>query len=123
MLGQCNKDTLEPTLKVGDKVFLHDPVKKPGLSKKLSPKHTGPYEIIEQKGPVLYRLNGLPQGTSMPIHANRLRLDPPQRVDSLCNEEDHPDSSISALLEPKSSQKEANDLKPFTLDSTTSQIP
>ena len=88
MVKHYNKTSREPVFIVGDSVFLHDPVKKPDLSKKIAPKYTGPYKVIEKKDPVLYRLEGLPQGMSTLIHANRLRLDPPPRLDSLHLEED-----------------------------------
>lgn len=54
MKERYDKNTVEPNFKVGNKVLLHDPSKKKGVSKKLSYHFIGPFTILEQTGPVNY---------------------------------------------------------------------
>ena len=76
MKTHFDKKAAPPTFKVGQKVFVHDPTKKKGLTKKLSDHFQGPYTIIEQKSPVQFILEGMGPRTSNLVHANRLKLMP-----------------------------------------------
>ena len=51
---------------------LHDPTKKKGVSKKLSDHYLGPYKILEQTSPVLYKLDNMGQKSDI-VHADRLK--------------------------------------------------
>lgn len=56
----------------GDKVLLHDQTVRRGRSAKLTPKWTGPFEIIEQKSDVNFLIK---KGRKeIVVHANRLKL-------------------------------------------------
>jgi hypothetical protein len=51
---------IDRSYEVGDKVFLwvklHKSLIKFGKGAKLSPRFVGPFEVVEKKGPVAYRL-------------------------------------------------------------------
>ena len=61
MKERYDKDAANPIFKAGDQVLLHDPTKKKGVSKKLSDHYLGPFTILEQTSPVLYKLSGMGQ--------------------------------------------------------------
>ena len=67
-----DKTAKPPKYKIGDKVLLHDPTKKVGVSKKLSYQWTGPYEIIAQTGPANFKLTGMGQKAEI-VHSDRLK--------------------------------------------------
>lgn len=60
-------------IEVGDSVFLHSEVIPVGVSKKLVMPNNGPYRVIEQKSPVLFKLSLVkdPSKTQL-VHVNRI---------------------------------------------------
>ena len=56
MKERYDRNAVEPKFKKGDLLLLHDPAKKKGVCKKLSDHFIGPFEILEQVGPVTFRL-------------------------------------------------------------------
>ncbi|VDI61165.1 Hypothetical predicted protein [Mytilus galloprovincialis] len=71
-----DKSTKQPKFKVGDHVLLKVEKVQVGKKKKLEPKWTGPFSIIEQKHDLIYKLLNLQtlRPTKSFIHANRLKL-------------------------------------------------
>ena len=61
---------------VGDTVWLYIPVTQPGLSKKLMKFWSGPYLLVEQTGPVNFRVRNLANNKllSTPVHVNRMKF-------------------------------------------------
>ena len=73
--AQYDKNASDPPFQVGDKVYLHDPTKKRGLSRKLREHFIGPCVIKEQLSPVTYRIGNLPDPRMCDVvHSNRLKL-------------------------------------------------
>lgn len=68
---QYNKKTKISSFELGDLVYLYDPSVKKGLSKKLARPWSGPYRVIEIKGPVTYKIRKL--NTRKVVHINRLK--------------------------------------------------
>ena len=61
---------IKPSFKVGDKVLLLNEKSSKGLSKKLCPSYTGPYEILELKGVnVIIKI----RNKSTTVHVNKLK--------------------------------------------------
>lgn len=56
---------------LGDLVWLYTPKTKPGLSKKLSPKNSGPFEVTAKHSPVSYNITDA-QGKTQRVHIQRL---------------------------------------------------
>ena len=83
MKAQYDKKAAPPKFTLGQKVMVHDPTKKAGLTKKLSSHYLGPYNIIEQPSPVLVRLEGMGPQKSSIVHVNRLKLCPDPSKHSL----------------------------------------
>ena len=54
MKRNYDKNAAPSTFKVGDRVLLHDTTRKKGQAKKLQHQYTGPYMVIEKKGPVTF---------------------------------------------------------------------
>lgn len=71
---QYNKTASEKHFTLGQLVYLHDPSIRTGLSKKLEKPWTGPYRVVEIKGPVTYKLRKLNGRKELIVHANRLKL-------------------------------------------------
>ncbi|KAF2884256.1 hypothetical protein ILUMI_21908 [Ignelater luminosus] len=69
-----NSNREQSNFQSGDLVYLHDPAVKSGLSKKLIKPWTGPYRIIEIKGPVTYKIKELNRHKEQIVHGNRLKL-------------------------------------------------
>lgn len=67
-----NKKAKEPTFKLGDRVYLHSPAIKPGLSRKLCKPWSGPYRILELHGvnAVIQEQHGRKISK---VHVNRLK--------------------------------------------------
>ena len=61
---------------MGDTVWLYIPVTQPGLSKKLMKFWSGPYLLVEQTGPVNFRVRNLANNKllSTPVHVNRMKF-------------------------------------------------
>jgi len=57
---------------VGDHVWLHNPLRKRGLSPKLQSPWEGPYEILQVMSDVTYKIRRGPQKRSRVVHADRL---------------------------------------------------
>lgn len=54
--------------------MIYDPVRKKGLSKKLLPKWKGPYEVVKNISPNLYRVRDLSRGVARTnIHVERMK--------------------------------------------------
>ena len=75
---QRNKDRLnararDPTFKPGDAVFYRNPATRSGLSQKLSMRWDPYYRVIEQTGPVNFRIRHQTTGTEHLGHAKYLR--------------------------------------------------
>ncbi|XP_070001372.1 uncharacterized protein [Penaeus vannamei] len=63
---------LEVKYNVGDHVWLHNPLRKRGLSPKLQSPWEGPYEILQVMSDVTYKIRRGPQKRSRVVHADRL---------------------------------------------------
>ena len=64
MKSNDDKKSKEPSFKVGHMAIVSNPVPyKQGVSKKLGQKLTGPFKILQQKSPVVFKLEGLPDRT------------------------------------------------------------
>jgi hypothetical protein len=61
---------------VGDTIWLYIPATQPGLSKKLMTFWSGPYLLVEQTGPVNFRVRNLANNKllSAPVHVNRMKF-------------------------------------------------
>jgi hypothetical protein len=70
--------TPEPEFQLHDKVWLHNPVTQKGLSKKLTRRWIGPFEIIAKQGRVNYLIDK--KGKSVMVHANRLKAHRPVSI-------------------------------------------
>lgn len=68
-----NRRTREKIFEVGDLVYLRDDTTKAGLTKKLGGYWIGPYRILEQKGPVTYKIRQLGSRKDSVVHVNRLK--------------------------------------------------
>lgn len=56
----------------GDRVWLHNPRRKRGLSPKLQSSWEGPYTVEQPLSDVTYRIKGGPKGRRLVVHVNRL---------------------------------------------------
>ena len=107
----------------GDLVWIYTPVSQKGLSKKLMKFWAGPYLLIQQTGPVNFRVKNLQNNklVSSPIHVNRMKFvydryvrpnneifpsDPKQQipVDDMV-QEDLPDDSFIPLKAKQGNKK------------------
>ena len=74
MKDSHDKNAGQPNFTIGQKVLLHDPRKRKGLSRKLAPHYLGPCTIIDQKSPVLFQITGLPDNRMHDVvHVDRLK--------------------------------------------------
>lgn len=64
----------DPTFKVGDRVWLHNPRRKKGLSTKLLSPWEGPFVVEERLSAVTFRIRAGQRAKSKVVHANRLWL-------------------------------------------------
>jgi hypothetical protein len=65
--------TFTKQIKEGDVVYLHVPAHKPNLSKKLCKFNKGPYRVIKQIAPVLFKITHIANiKDSQTVHLNRL---------------------------------------------------
>ena len=71
---QADKHARQRLFQVGDPVFLHDPVIKPGEMKKLASPWKSHYRIIEMASPVSALIRSQKDGTSKIVHVNNLRF-------------------------------------------------
>eukprot|EP00117_Sycon_ciliatum_P025918 scpid18163/ scgid5290/ Retrovirus-related Pol polyprotein from transposon 412; Protease; Reverse transcriptase; Endonuclease len=62
-----------PRYAVGDTVYLHDPVIKPGLTKKFHRPWKGPFSIVQQIDDVVYRIYDTSSGKLQTVHVDRLK--------------------------------------------------
>ena len=72
---KINENASLPRFKIGDKVLLHNPVTKKGMSEKLTVRYEGPYLITTTDDRLNYHLQHLTTGKTLkrPIHCSRLR--------------------------------------------------
>ena len=103
---QYDKKAAPPRFAIGQKVMVHDPTKKSGLTKKLAPHYLGPFTIIEQPSPVLVRLDGLGPQKSNIIHVNRLKLCPEPTKHSIRAAETNHEPPQPPPVEPKTNSAE-----------------
>ena len=68
-----NKKINENIYEIGDKCWLYNPAVKIGTSKKLTGRWHGPYTVIEQTGPVNYKLSIENKRIPFIVHHNRLK--------------------------------------------------
>jgi len=62
-------------VEVGDRVFLHDPARKKGQTKKLYSPWQGPYIVMTKIGDVSYRIQAVDNPRKRKVvHFNRLKL-------------------------------------------------
>jgi hypothetical protein len=66
----------EIPFQVGDSVWIYIPAVQPGLSRKLMKFWSGPYLLVEQTGPVNFRVRNLENNklVKSPIHVNRMKF-------------------------------------------------
>ena len=77
-----DRSAKEPTLEVGDLVWLYYPVVKVGHSRKLAQRWNGPYQIVRKMGPVNFKIRTMDNNpVTKLVHVNRLRrvYDPNKR--------------------------------------------
>lgn len=76
MKKRYDERTQDVSLQVGDTVWLYIPVTQPGLSRKLMKFWSGPYLLVEQTGPVNFRVRNLVNNKllSAPVHVNRMKF-------------------------------------------------
>jgi hypothetical protein len=84
MKKQYDKKAAPHKFQVGQRVLLHDPTKKKGLSKKLSNHYTGPYTIAKCVNEVNVELEGMGSKSTL-VHVNRLKLYPEPSKNSIRN--------------------------------------
>ena len=72
---KANKNAVEPSFKIGDRVLLHSDRVKIGDAAKLTGKYSGSYLIIDTRPGYNYKLKELITGKELKhyIHASRLR--------------------------------------------------
>ncbi len=120
MKERYDENATEVKYQVGDLVWIYFPVIQKGLSKKLSKCWLGPYLLVEQTGPVNFRVRNLENNKLLasPIHVNRMKFaydryvrpnniiptDPKQRtsVDDLVQEDCPEDSFVPLKAKHKS---------------------
>ena len=76
MKQHYDKKAAPTTLQEGQQVLVHNPTKKKGLSKKLSYHYDGPYTLAEQKSPVQFAVQGMPDRKANLVHVNRMKAFP-----------------------------------------------
>ena len=76
MKNRYDERASDVQFQVGDTVWLYIPVTQPGLSKKLMKFWSGPYLLVEQTGPVNFRVRNLENNKllSTPVHVNRMKF-------------------------------------------------
>jgi transposase InsO family protein len=94
-----NKLAKDPKFKPGDKVWLDNPVARPGLSKKLDHKFVGPYYISDYGSNFTYKLRALKDNKphKSRVHASRLkRYFPREDIDhDSASREIHPSPPVN----------------------------
>jgi hypothetical protein len=69
---QHNKKAEPHRIAIGDRVLVKNVITKKGISRKISPLWTGPYEVVGKTGPSTIRIR---RGSNIVLmHANRLKL-------------------------------------------------
>ena len=68
-----DRDSRGAEFKVGDRVWLYVPARKPGKTKKLSPLWRGPYTVLDKTSPVNYSIQLIGGTTAVTVHRNRLK--------------------------------------------------
>ena len=61
------------TFKIGDLVLYAKPIRKVGRTEKLLPKYVGPYEVLEVKNPVTYRIKNIKTKREETAHVANLK--------------------------------------------------
>ena len=76
MKDRYDEHTSDVQFQVGDTIWLYIPATQPGLSKKLMKFWSGPYLLVEQTGPVNFRVRNLTNNKLMsaPVHVNRMKF-------------------------------------------------
>ena len=136
MKQRYDENTTEVKYQVGDTVWLYIPVTQPGLSKKLMKFWSGPYLLVEQTGPVNFRVRNLENNKllSAPVHVNRMKfaydryIRPENHVmprdfvqrDPLEDvvDEDCPEDSFAPLM----ASQEANKVPPAVHDQSSTPV-
>ena len=99
-------------IKINDMVYLHDPVKKKGLSRKLHDHYLGPYKVIDKTGERNFRLDGLKGKTHDNIHVDRLKKVKPLHPKSLRTENEELEEDIDNNNETEESISEVEITEP-----------
>ncbi|XP_072014174.1 uncharacterized protein [Amphiura filiformis] len=76
MKDRYDEHASDVQFQVGDTIWLYIPATQPGLSKKLMKFWSGPYLLVEQTGPVNFRVRNLTNNKLMsaPVHVNRMKF-------------------------------------------------
>jgi len=141
MKERYDERAVDVQFQVGDTVWLFIPATQPGLSKKLMKFWSGPYLLVEQTGPVNFRVRNLANNKLLaaPVHVNRLKFaydryvrpenhvmpkdfvqrDPLEGV----VDEDCPDDSFAPLMASQESEQRAPFIQglPLTLVTKSSE--
>ena len=81
MKERYDQKAKETTLKVGDEVYLKVGVTQKGKNKKLLPKYSGPFKLIEKTSPVNFRIdNSKNKRMNDIIHVNRMKKKEQRKV-------------------------------------------
>ena len=98
-----DKNLKNQEMRVGDKVMLHQPISKKGVSRKLSRLWTGPFRIVQVISPVNFKIKRIGGFETKTVHMNRLKIfRSPQLYDRPTYESDKKaskDASSSELQE------------------------
>jgi cytochrome b involved in lipid metabolism len=70
MLLFYDRNATNVTYDIGNKVLLSNEASKPNLSKKLTPKYTGPYEVIKRNSPTNITIRI--KNKNHDVHVNRI---------------------------------------------------
>jgi hypothetical protein len=75
MKEKSEKNASDPNFKVGDVVYIYEPVVVPGNTAKLTRRFAGPYFIIEKPSPIHAKLRRVSDGKPIKnkVHINRLK--------------------------------------------------
>ena len=76
MKRRYDKRTQNVPYQIGDVVYLYIPATQKGLSRKLQQFWCGPYLLVEQSGPVNFKVRNLENNKLLkaPIHVNRMKF-------------------------------------------------
>lgn len=69
-----DKNAGDEGYRVGDRVYLRVETVPSGMSRKLAPKWSGPFRVIEKLSEVTFKIHDVSRGEDKVVHANRLKL-------------------------------------------------